>query len=155
MPTQNENYWWSRRTLNLWVIGIFLYTGGLQGSIFSGELGVQLWDLYRAEQEVNSVGRNLVGELILKIHRLVAWLHIQGGSKSKLLISSEYVNNNEKICGMWTNANSYRENGNIVWYFHLKYFTSQLFYVSVLYDWKQSMKLLLGKHELACVNVTS
>jgi len=52
------------------------------------------------EQEVNSVGRNLVGELILKIHRLVAWLHIQGGSKSKLLILSEYVNNNEKICGM-------------------------------------------------------
>jgi len=29
-----------------------------------------------------------------------AWLHIQGGSKSKLLILSEYINNNEKICGM-------------------------------------------------------
>ena len=34
--------------------------------IFEGT-GVCLWDLYHAEQEANSVGRNLVGELILKI----------------------------------------------------------------------------------------
>jgi len=32
---------------------------------------------------------------------------------------------------------------------------SQLFYVLIFYDWKQSMKLLLGKHELAYVNMTS
>jgi len=43
----------------------------------------------------------------------------------------------------------------IVWHFHVKYFTSQLFYVQIFYGWKQSMKLLLGKHELAYVNMTS
>jgi len=32
------------------------------------------------------------------------------GQKSKLLILSEYVNKTEKIGGMWTNKNSYREN---------------------------------------------
>jgi len=32
------------------------------------------------------------------------------GQKSKLLILSEYVNKTEKIWGMWTNMNSYREN---------------------------------------------
>jgi len=40
----------------------------------------------------------------------------------------------------------------IVWYFHLKYFTSQLFYVEIFYGWKQSVKLLVGKHELAMQN---
>ena len=35
---------------------------------------------------------------------------IQGGSKSKLLIFSEYVNKTEKIGETWTNTNSYREN---------------------------------------------
>ena len=35
---------------------------------------------------------------------------IQGGSKSKLLIFSEYANNTEKIGGTWTNTNNYREN---------------------------------------------
>ena len=35
---------------------------------------------------------------------------IQGGSKSNLLIFSEYVNKTEKIGGMWTKKNSYREN---------------------------------------------
>jgi len=50
-----------------WVVtGIFLW--GRLG-IF-GETGVWLWDLYHAEQEANSVGRNLVGELTLKIHGL-------------------------------------------------------------------------------------
>jgi len=40
--------------------------------------------------------------------------------------------------------------------FSRKYFTSQLFYVLIFYDWKQSMQLLLGKHEeLAYVNITS
>jgi len=33
------------------------------------------------------------------------------GQKSKLLILSEYVNKIEKTRGMWTNTNSYRENG--------------------------------------------
>ena len=36
--------------------------------------------------------------------------HIQGGSKSKLLILSEYVNKTGKTGGTWTNTNSYREN---------------------------------------------
>ena len=35
---------------------------------------------------------------------------VQDGSKSKLFILSEYVNKTEKIGGMWTNMNSYREN---------------------------------------------
>ena len=35
---------------------------------------------------------------------------IMVGQKSKLLILSEYVNKTEKIWGMWTNKNSYREN---------------------------------------------
>jgi len=30
--------------------------------------------------------------------------------KSKLLVLSEYVNKTEKVGGMWTNKNSYREN---------------------------------------------
>ena len=47
-----------------------LFVRGAGLGIF-GELGVQLWDLYRAKQEVNSVDRNLVGELILKINGLV------------------------------------------------------------------------------------
>jgi len=42
----------------------------------------------------------------MKIH----YYHIHGGSKSKLLILSEYVNKTEKIEGMWTNTNSYRKN---------------------------------------------
>ena len=32
------------------------------------------------------------------------------GQKSKLLILSEYVNKTEKLGGMWTKKNSYREN---------------------------------------------
>ena len=35
----------------------------------------ELEDLYGVEQEVNRVGRNLVGELILKIHGLVGYEH--------------------------------------------------------------------------------
>jgi len=62
----------------------------------------------------------------------------------------------EKIGKMWANNNSYiQRKWSIVWYFHVKYFTSQLFYVYIFYDRKQSMKLLLGKHELAYVNTTS
>jgi len=50
------------------------------------------------------------------------------------------------------NVNKYEQlqrKRSIVWYFHAKYFTSQLFYASMFYDWKQSMKLLLVEHELA------
>ena len=52
---------------------------------------------------------------------------------------------------MWTNKNSYRENN--VWHFHVKYFTSLLFYIEIFYDWKHSMKLLRGKQELASQNL--
>ena len=38
------------------------------------------------------------------------------------------------------------------WYFHVKYFTSRLFYVLMVYDWKLSTKLLLSKDEVAYVN---
>ena len=38
-------------------------------------------------------------------------------------------------------------------------FSREIFYVTIvlfkIHDWKQSMKLLLGKHELAYVNMTS
>jgi len=48
------------------------------------------------------------------------------GQKSKLLILSEYVNKTEKIGGMWTNKNSYRE---------MKYcliFSRKIFYVTIV-----------------------
>ena len=38
------------------------------------------------------------------------WNTYRVDQKSKLLILSEYVNKTEKIGGMWTNTNSYREN---------------------------------------------
>jgi len=82
------------------------------------------------------------------------WWTYRVGQKSKMLILSEYiknwedrnVNKKEQLQRKWSRP--------IVRYFHVKYFTSQLFYVSIFYDWKQSMKLLLGKHELADVNMT-
>jgi len=46
------------------------------------------------------------------------------GQKSKLLILSQYVDKTEKIGGMWTRKNSYRENEVLS-----DIFTSQLFYV--------------------------
>ena len=57
------------------------------------------------------------------------------GQKSKLLILSECVNNTEKIGGMWTNKNSYREKevGPIVWYFHVKYFMSVVLCLNILW----------------------
>jgi len=63
------------------------------------------------------------------------------GQKSKLLILSEYVNKTEKVGGKWTNKNSYRENEALADIFTWN-ILSRLF-------WKQSMKLLLGKQELA------
>jgi len=54
---------------------------------------------------------------------------LQGKPKSKLLILSECVNTTDKIGRTWTNTNSYRRKWSIVWYFHVKYFTSQLLYV--------------------------
>ena len=36
--------------------------------------------------------------------------YIQGGSKNKLLVLSEYVNKTEKMGGMRTDTNGYREN---------------------------------------------
>ena len=76
------------------------------------------------------------------------------GQKSKLLILSEYVNKTEKIGGAWTNTNSYGKDE------ALSDISRKLFYVTIvlclnIYDWKQSMKLLLGKNELAYVNMTS
>jgi len=76
------------------------------------------------------------------------------GQKSKLLILSECVNKTGKIGGMWTTKHIYRENGAMSDIFTWN-ILSQLFYVYIFYDWKQSMKLLLGKHELAYVNMTS
>ena len=51
------------------------------------------------------------------------------GQKSKLLILSEYVNKTEKLRGTWTYMNTATDKRSIVWYFHVKYFTSWLFYV--------------------------
>jgi len=53
------------------------------------------------------------------------------------------------------NVNKYEQlqrKWSIVWYFHVKYFTSRLFYVLMVYDWKLSTKLLLSKDEVAYVN---
>ena len=55
---------------------------------------------------------------------------------------------------MWTNMNIERENGALS---HI--FSREIFYVTIVlcwnifYDWKQSMKLLLGKYELEYVNM--
>jgi len=75
------------------------------------------------------------------------------GQKSKLYIS-EFVSKTEKLGGMWTNANIYRENGALRDIFTRNIY-SQLFYVQVCSDWKQSTKLLLDKHKLGYVNTTS
>jgi len=48
---------------NLWVTGVLLYRR--PGTGIFVETGVRLWDVYHAEQEANSVGRNLVGELFM------------------------------------------------------------------------------------------
>ena len=73
---------------------------------------------------------------------------VQGGGvkKGKLLILREYVIKTEKIGGMWTNKNSYRDNevlSDIFTWYILRH-NCFMFKYSV---WlKQSMKLLLGKH---------
>ena len=41
------------------------------------------------------------------------------GQTSKLLISTEYVNETEKIGGTWTDMNSYRKKWSIARYFHV------------------------------------
>jgi len=81
--------------------------------------------------------------------------NIQGGSKNNLLILSEYVNKTEKIGGMWTNKNSYKENEVL----SDTRLSREIFYVTIVIcllvnDWKQSMKLLLCKHELPHINMT-
>jgi len=81
--------------------------------------------------------------------------NIQGGSKNNLLILSEYVNKTEKIGGMWTNTNSYKENEVL----SDTRLSREIFYVTIVIcllvnDWKQSMKLLLCKHELPHINMT-
>ena len=49
------------------------------------------------------------------------------GQKSKLLILSEYVNKTEKLGGMWTKKNSYRENEVLS-----DVFTWNFFYVTIV-----------------------
>ena len=87
-------------------------------------------------------------------YKTVKLICIQGGSKSKLLILSEYVNKTEKIGWMWTNKNSYREKKK-----YCLIFSRETFYVTITEgnQWKPSMKLLLDEHELAYVglNMTS
>jgi len=75
-----------------------------------------------------------------------AFQSIQGGSKSKLLILSEYVNKTEKIEGMWTNTNIYRENRAlsdiVTWIFYV----TIVLYLNILWlKAVNSIKLLLGK----------
>ena len=78
-------------------------------------------------------------------HRLCTYqIAVQGGSKSKLLILREYVNKAEKIGGMWTNKNSYRENEVLSDIFTWNIIRHNCF---IFYDWKQSMKLLLGSRQ--------
>ena len=74
------------------------------------------------------------------------------GQKSKLLILSEYINKIEKHeeCEQIQTATEKME--------HCLIFSRKIFYVTIflclnILDWKQSMKLLLGKHELAYVDM--
>jgi len=54
------------------------------------------------------------------------------GQKSKLLIISEYVNKTEKRGDVNKNEQLQRK-WSIVWYFRVKYFTSQLFCLNILW----------------------
>jgi len=69
--------------------------------------------------ELNSSARVLLDEF---------WTHVQGGSKSNLLILSEYVNKTEDMRNVNKHEHLERK-WSIVWYFDVNYFTSQLFYV--------------------------
>jgi len=74
------------------------------------------------------------------------------GQKSKLLILSEYVNETEKI--LYVNKDErLQKKWSVAWYFSHKVFYVTI--VQIFYEWKQSVKLLLGKYELAYVNMTS
>jgi len=52
--------------------------------------------------------QKVLNESVISV--IAMYSYVQGGSKSKLLILSEYVNKTETIGGTWTNMNSYREN---------------------------------------------
>ena len=65
------------------------------------------------------------------------------GHKSKRLILSECVSKTEKIGGMWTNTNIYRENGALSDIFTWNIYVTIVLCLNIFYDWKQSMKLLL------------
>jgi len=69
-------------------------------------------------------------------------------SQKSKLIFSKYVNETEKIEGMWTNMNSYRENEALSGIFPRTILRHNCFMFKCS-DWKQSMTLLLGRHELA------
>jgi len=64
--------------------------------------------------------------LAVSIPRIVV---MQGGSKSKLLILSEYVNNTREDMKDVNNCEQLQRKWNIVRYFYVKYFTLQLFSV--------------------------
>jgi len=66
MQTQNENYWMQETKFYEW-LDSFCTGSYAELEIFGGGGPVWLWDLYHAEQEANTVGRNLVRDLILKI----------------------------------------------------------------------------------------
>jgi len=71
------------------------------------------------------------------------------GQTSKLLILSECVDKTDKIGGTRRNTNSYRENE------ALSDISREIFLRHNCLMLLQSMKLLLGKHKLACVNMSS
>ena len=48
---------------------LFLWEAAGRVGYFGGELGIQPQDIFRTKQEVNSVGKNLVGEFIFKKSR--------------------------------------------------------------------------------------
>ena len=75
------------------------------------------------------------------------------GPKSELSILSEYVNKTEKIGGTWTNKNSYGENGALSDIFSRNISRHNCSMLKYSCDWNQSVKSLLGKHELALQNL--
>jgi len=100
--------------------GDFLNIDISQGSVATrlGCGGVFICDCYKFPTESNTerilkIGQHLV-KLWARVRCLIFLTHsvytYMVGQKIKLLILSEYVNKTEKIGGMWTKKNTYREN---------------------------------------------
>jgi len=80
----------------------------LHSSDEPGGLSQWLWSWWYRVSSVAYVYKCIINKFYWNSKQLCS---IQGLSKSKLLLLSEYANETEKIGGAWANTNIYRENG--------------------------------------------